>query len=121
MSFGCTRYLTSIKDGVTVEKQDVEFFLALSGGTNDIPEDRIKLFSDQHWIVFEGVVKKFFGNLTLVVRDTSEHFCNPIQLGIGFGKLHIGFSNLFISLLLGSNQLGQQILNFFFGHFLHSV
>ena len=46
------------KDGVTVEKQDVVFFLAISGGTNDIPEDRIKLLSDQHWIVFEGVVKK---------------------------------------------------------------
>ena len=121
MSFGCTRYLTSIKDGVTVEKQDVEFFLALSGGTNDIPEDRIKLFSDQHWIVFEGVVKKFFGNLTLVVGDASEHLCNPIQLGIGFGKLRIGFSELFVSLLLGRNQLGQELPNFFFGHFLRSV
>ena len=108
MSFGCTRYLTSIKDGVTVEKQDVVFFLALSVGTNDIPEDRIKLFSDQHWIVFEGVVKKFFGNLTLVVRDTSEHFCNPIQLGIGFGKL-------FISFFLGRDQLCQEFPNFFFG------
>ena len=46
------------KDGVTVEEQDIVFFLALSGGTNDIPEDRIKLLSDQHWILFEGVVKK---------------------------------------------------------------
>ena len=41
--------------------------MALLGGTNDIPEYRIKLLSDQHLIVFEGVVKKFFGNLTLVV------------------------------------------------------
>ena len=46
------------KDRVTVEKQDVVFFLAISGGTNDIPEDKIKLLSDQHWILFEGVVKK---------------------------------------------------------------
>ena len=92
--------------------------MALLGGTNDIPEDRIKLLSDQHLIVFEGVVKKFFGNLTLVVRDISGSLYNPIQLGIGFGKLRIGFSELFIYFFRGRDRLCQECPNFFFSHFL---
>ena len=45
------------KDRTTVEEQDIVFFLALSGGTNNISEDRIKMLSDQDWVLFEGVVK----------------------------------------------------------------
>ena len=62
----------------------------------------------------QGVVKELFGNLALIVGDPSKHLCNPIQLSIGLGKLFIRF-------FLGSDQLGQEFPNFFFGHFLHSV
>ena len=78
--------------------------------------------------MFEGVAKKFFCNLAVVVRDPPKHLCNPIQLGIGFGKLRISFSELYISFselfiyfFLGSDQFGQELPNFFFGHFLCSV
>ncbi|WP_366929555.1 hypothetical protein [uncultured Thiohalocapsa sp.] len=81
-----------------IDQQKIVFFLQFPFAARDILFQKVKTDTLQYRSMFERIVVKFFGHLTLVVAYTTVHLRQFVQLGVGLGQLRVGLGQLGVCL-----------------------